>query len=180
MKKITLREKIRKWFYEEVLNSYLIEFHPSFLLIADRIKIKSDNLDKDLGNEYRRIMKVLSSQKFKKFFYQVADYKLNEKPLPEPKNNLWSKIKKFVAKQYLRFFNKELYKSLLRFKASTEVYRKLNAAADNYIANTSLDERGDRAVAVGILSEENRNVHKRMRNISNMRIAAIHEKNNVE
>jgi hypothetical protein len=162
------------------LNSYLIEFHPSFLLVADRIKIKKDDFDKESEKEYRRIMKVLNSQKFKRFFYQVVDYKLNEKPLPEPKNNLWSRIKKFVAKQYLRLFNKELYESLLRFKLLTEGYQKLNAAADDYIANTSLDERADRAVDVGISSKENRDAHKRMRNISNMRIAAIHEKNNVE
>lgn len=177
MKKITLKEKIRKWFYNDILNVYLIDFHPAFLSQVNQIKIKSDNQNNDTEKEYKRIMKVLNSQNFKKYFYQVADYKLNQIPVPEPQNNLWVKIKKFIAKQYLRFFNKELYKSLLRFKQLSKNYCKLQVDADDYIKNTTLDERANRAVDIGISTVKNRDAHKRMRNISNIRISAIHEKN---
>lgn len=179
MKKTTLNERFRKWFYNDVLNTYLIDFHPSFLLIADEIKEKKTILDKESENEYRRIMRVLNSQKFKKMFYRVVDYNLNEISTPKPQNNLWGKIKKFIAKQYLRFFDKELYGSLMRFKTLSGRYQKLNTAADDYISNTTLNERGDRAVVIGVSSKNNREAHKRMRNISNIRIAAIREKNAV-
>jgi len=93
-------------------------------------------------------------------------------------NTFYGKIKKFIAKQYLRFFRNELYSSLLRFKKISKGFSKLNNKANDYINMTSLDERAERAVVFGLGSRENSDAHIRMRNISNLRIAAIHKRNN--
>jgi len=187
MKKLKLGDRLRRWFYNDILNSYLNDFHPTFLYVADKIsvdggKFKNGNTEK----EYRRIMKTLQSQKFQKLFYRVAEIKL-EKELNltketklSPLNVFIGKLKKFVAKTYLRFFDKTLYDSLLRFKLLSGTFENLNEKADKYMADTTLDERADRAVALGIVKENKGEAQKRLRNIQKIRTNAIYELNKVE
>ena len=154
-KKISLK----KWFYNNILNRYLIEFHPNFILFADNLSIKTDNFsvaEKKRGKEYKRIMKILNSQKYKKFFYNSVNYDSSKGAAPfVPFKNTWyERLKKFIAKQYLRLFNRPLYKSLLIFKSLSSKFESLNTQINDYMYNTTIGERCLRAKELGIISEK--------------------------
>lgn len=153
------KRSLKKWFYDNILNRYLIEFHPSFILFADNLSFKTENFNKDEKNakEYKRIMKVLNSKKYRKHFYKIVNHNpLIGTPAFEPfKDNLREKFKRFVAKQYLRVFNKPLYKSLVSFRSLSTKLSKIDSQIDDYMNNTTVGERIKRAVDVGIISEDN-------------------------
>jgi hypothetical protein len=159
MKKKKKKFSLKKWFYNKILNRYLIEFHPQFILFADNLSIKTDGFsfnEKRAAKEYKRIMKVLNSPRYKKFFYNSVKYELSTGPAPfKPfKDTRFEKLKKFIAKQYLRLFNKKLYQSLEVFKSLSSKFETLNTQMDNYMKNTTVSERCLRAKELGIISEE--------------------------
>jgi len=166
MKKKTKKFSLKKWFYNKILNRYLIEFHPQFILFADNLSIKTENFsvaDK-AANEYRRIMKILNSQKYKRFFYNSVKYDLSKggseldpyrsAPFKPFKNTVLERLKRFIAEQYLRFFNKPLYRSLLIFKSLSSKYESLSTKIDEYMDTTTVKERLSRAKELGVLTED--------------------------
>lgn len=159
MKKKTKKRSLKKWFYNKILNRYLIEFHPQFILFADALSIKTDNfsvIEKKAAKEYKRIMKILNSQKYKKYFYNAVDYSRTQgaKPFTPFKDTLIERVKKFIAKQYLRLFNRPLYKSLLIFKSLSSKFELLNTQINDYMDSTTVEQRRMRAKELGIVSEE--------------------------
>lgn len=159
MEKKKRKFNLKRWFYYRILNRYLIEFHPQFILFADKLSLKTDNFsvtEKRAAKEYKRIMKVLNSQRYKKFFYNSVNYSLTTGPPPfKPfKDTLLERFKRFIAKQYLRLFNKKLYRSLQVFKSLSSKFETLDAQIDKYMNDTTVKERCLRAKELGIVSGE--------------------------
>lgn len=160
MKKKTKKRSLKKWFYDKILNRYLIEFHPQFILFADNLSVQTDNFsvtEKRAAKEYKRIMKILNSQKYKRYFYNAVKYTTTQGTAPfKPfENTLVEKIKKFVAKQYLRFFNKKLYRSLQMFRVTAVKFKQIDSQIDDYMKNTTIEQRIKRAIDVGMIQENN-------------------------
>ena len=159
MKKKRKKFSLKKWFYNKILNRYLIEFHPQFILFADTLSLKTDKFsvqEKRAAKEYRRIMKVLNSPRYQKYFYNAVNYSTTQgsKPFKPFENTLFEKVKRFIAKQYLRLFNKKLYKSLQIFKSLSVKLEKIDSQIDEYMGNTTVEQRRMRAKKIGIISEE--------------------------
>jgi hypothetical protein len=99
---------------------------------------------------------MLSSAKYKEFFYKTVNYSLNNKKIEiKPYGDtVLDRIYKFIAKSFLYLFDRKLYDSIkiyLKWKARLD---KINAKADEYIANTTVQQRIDRAVEIGLITKK--------------------------
>ena len=177
MKKLSLRN----WFYDKILNPYLHEYHPRFVqILKQKIKITYPN---DVAKKKEKeIMKVLQSKKYKKLFYKIVNHAYNDgleskyKPFG---NGIIDGLKKKIANLYLLLFNRELYNTLKRFKKISGEIINIDARIDNYMEQTTLDERADRALDFGVITKSNNEAQKRLRKIKTERVNSIVAHNNL-
>jgi hypothetical protein len=161
-RKLILKGKLKKWFNEKFLYRYLQGINESFIGFFTK---KHDYVFEDNGKylqDYKRIMKVLSSDKYKRFFYNVVNYNMAnykavipETPTIKPYGKSFSdRFKKFVAKTYIYFFRKELYDGINLFSKWKHKIKILNEKINNYMATTTVEERINRAIELKIITAD--------------------------
>jgi hypothetical protein len=197
-KKKGLKAKIKSWIFENFLQRYLISIDKMFIELFIKYNAKTPidkmfielfikynaktpvvKVESHADAEYKRIIKVLTSKKFNDYFYKVVKYDrhIAESLIKPYGKSLKDKIFTFIAEKYIYFFNKELHKSIQQFKRIRDSVVLLNTKIDKYMANTTLDERLNKAVSLGIIKLDNQKAIKRLHNIQAIGIAKIKERN---
>jgi hypothetical protein len=178
-----LKFKLKRWIYNILVKRYLLTVDASLLNLFsndERKKLDNSFFGSDRANKEReRIIKLLSSEKYKKFFFKAIRYDRNK---PEGKiepfsNKIWDKILKGISVAYLYLFNRELYERIQLFQKWTSKVSTIETQVNEYMATTTLDERADRGVMLGVIDENKGKAQKRMRNIQSLIVNKIHEKN---
>jgi len=183
MKKKSLAKRIKSWFFEKFLRRYLVSVDKMFieLFIKYDAKAPVKTYESQAEIAYKRIMRMLNSDKYRDYFYKVVQYDRHvAESLIKPYGNTWKdKVFAFIAEKYIRYFKRDLYKSIQQFKRIRDGIITLNSKIDEYMANTSTDERLERASTLGIIDDKRAEAQKRLHNIHAIRVNAIHELNKV-
>jgi hypothetical protein len=182
MKKRSLKKRMKSWFFEKFLQRYLVSVDKVFieLFIKYDEKAKTKTLVENRTTiEYGRIMKMLNSEKYKDFFYKVVDYDRHtaESLIKPYTNTLKDKIFSFIAQAYVYLFKRDLYKSIQQFKRIRDGVISLDKKVNEYMTNTTLNERLDKATALGIINGKSRTAQKRLRNMQAIGIDNIIKRN---
>lgn len=178
-KKRSLKARIKTWIFENFLQRYLVSVDKRFIKLFIKYDVKPLVIvESRAEQEYKRIMKVLNSSKFKDYFYKVVKYDIStaESLIKPYSNTLKDRIFSYIAKAYIYLFNREVYNDILMFQR----IGALDKDIDDYMANTTPAERLDRATAFGIVSNKKREAQRRTHNIHAIRVKAIHKTNKIE
>lgn len=176
MKKIKI--KLNKWFFNRFLKRHFATIDSKFLdLFTKQLKHTTVSFGNNQADKQQRIINVLSSKKYKKFFYTVVNREIND-PLPSTiikpyGNGIWDRISNFISIQYLRFFDKKQYKAILLFKKWKHKLSIMDGQIDKYMNDTSLLERSDRRLQYGIIDENRNEAINRLLNIKSKNISKI-------
>lgn len=177
MKLKSIKLRIKTWIFNTFLKRYLVSVDKRFieLFIVHATKKPRVVVETAANREYKRIMKVLSSQRFKDYFYKVVKYnRLSAESLIRPyTNKVKDKLFSFIARTYIFLFNKDLYNSIKQFNQIKTGILSLDKKIDSYMEKTTLDERADRALQLGIIADETRSAQKRLRKIQSSRVSKI-------
>lgn len=182
-KKRSLKAKIKAWIFEKFLQRYLVSVDKRFIELFIKYDVKPLVIvESRAEQEYKRIMKVLNSSKFKDYFYKVVKYdRSTAESLIKPySDTLIDRIFSFIAKAYIYLFNREVYNDILQFQRIRDGIVTLDKKIDDYMANTTPAERLDQATALGIISDKEREARRRTHNIHAIRVKSIHELNKAE
>ena len=178
MKKLKL--KIKRWFFNTFVKRCLVTLDASLLNLftkEEKNKLENSFFGSDRANKEReRIIKLLSSEKYKKFFFKAIRYDRNkpEVEIIQPfGDKIWDRIKHGIATAYLYLFDRNLYDSIQLFKKWRGKISIVESQVNDYMANTTLDERADRAIALGIVEEKKGIAQKRIRKIQSSRVDKI-------
>lgn len=147
-----LIKKIRKWFNKNFLSKYLVTYHPAFLNLVQEIEIKLN--DDKRQQKAKEIMKLISSSQYKRFFYRAVNYNPAVPDLPETPLKFSDRFKIFISKIHIFLFRRDIYRKLQSFKRISREFVDREAKIDDYMKQTTVSERMDRAVSLGIISEE--------------------------
>ena len=181
-----LTKKFKFWIFKTFLERYLVSVDEKFIefFIKNLEKKPIPKIESYAEREYTRIMKTLSSKKFRKHFYKVINYNMdynieNDVQLIKPYGvSLKDKIFSFIADKYLMFFNKKWYISIQKFKKFRDNCGTLDEKINMYMNNTTIEERLDRATMIfGIVNSEIREAEIMMRNIQSIKVSNIKESN---
>jgi hypothetical protein len=174
-----LKFKIKKWLFKTFVNRYLQTVDGTLLnLFSKEEKNKSNKsfFGSDRANKEReRIIKLLSSEKYKKFFFAAVKYDRNNPDVaikPYGKSII-DRIFKAISIAYLYLFNRDLFERIQIFQKWTSKVSTIETQVNNYIATTTLDERADRAIVLGVVEEEKGKAQKRLRKIQSSRVEKI-------
>ena len=175
MKKLKI--KINKWFFNTFVKRYLATVDPTLLSLFTK-KVKGDDIisPADRVNAENRIIKKLSSKKYKKFFHNAILYDRNKQHVEVIRpygNKIWDKIKHGITTAYLHYFDRNLYKSIQLYKKWNTKISTIETQIDTYMRTTSLNERVEKAIAFGVLEEKSGVAQKRMRNIKASKVIKI-------
>jgi hypothetical protein len=180
-RKLTLKGKLKKWFNDKFLHRYLQSIDANFInFFTKKHDYVFENNEKYL-QDYKRIMKVLSSDKYKRFFYKAINYNTAMPPVAiiEPYGKSFSdRIKNAIAKAYVYLFRKELYNAIKLFSKWKSKIKILDEKIDGYMATTTLDERLNRSKTFGIVTEKKVEAVKRLNKIKTKRVEKILENQN--
>ena len=177
MKKLKL--KIKKWFFNAFVKRYLATVDASLLNLFTKEEKQKLNISfgSDRANiERERILKMLSSKKYKEYFFKAVRYDRNKPELEVIQpfgNKIWDKIKNGVATAYLYLFDRKLYDTIQLFKKWGGKITTVDSQINEYMINTTLDERVDRAIVLGVVEEKRGVAQKRMRKIQASRVDKI-------
>lgn len=181
MKKLKL--KLKLWFFNTFVKRYLATVDSTLLSLFTKEDYERNKFSfgsERANAEYKRIIKMLSSKKYKEFFYKAIKHNLNE-PNPEViqpyGSKIWDRIKQAIATTYLYFFDRDLYNSIQLFKKWGSKISSVETQVNDYMATTTLDERADRATVLGVVEEKKATAQKRMRKIQESRVSKIKKKN---
>jgi len=147
-----LFKKIRKWFNKNFLSKYLITYHPAFLSLVEEIEIKLNDDRRD--KKAREIIKMINSSHYKRFFYRAVNYNPAIPELPETPLSFGDRFKIFVSKIHIFLFRRDIYKKLQLFKRISEEFIDREKKIDEYMKQTSVGERIERAIELGVISKE--------------------------
>ena len=147
-----LFKKIRKWFNKNFLSKYLVTYHPAFLNLVQEIEIKLN--DDRRQQKAKEIMKMISSSQYKRFFYRAVNYNPAIPELPETPFTFNDRFKIFVSKIHIFLFRRDIYRKLQTFKRISKEFIDRETKIDDYMKQTTVSERMERAVSLGIISEE--------------------------
>jgi len=151
-----LFKKIRKWFNKNFLSKYLVTYHPAFLTLVEEIEIKLNDDKRQL--KAKEIMKLISSSQYKRFFYRAVNYNPAVPELPETPLSFGDRFKIFVSKIHIFLFRRDIYKKLQLFKKISKKFLERERKIDEYISQTTVSDRIKRAVELGVISEESRDL----------------------
>jgi len=147
-----LFKKIRKWFNKNFLSKYLVTYHPAFLTLVEEIEIKLNEDRKQL--KAKEIMKLISSSQYKRFFYRAVNYNPAVPELPETPLSFGDRFKIFISKIHIFLFRRDIHKKLQTFKRISKEFIGREKKIDEYMEQTSVGERIERAIELGIISKE--------------------------
>jgi hypothetical protein len=136
---------------------YVNDCHPVFMQYLAVNNITTASVWNDArARRYKEIMKILDSDKYRKFFYNAVDYKRGElKPLPVKWYvRAFDKVIYNISKAYVFVFERELYKKIKTFEVVSAGVVSLTKRMDEYIAKTTPEQRLSRMHALGIISYE--------------------------
>lgn len=145
-------KKIRKWFNKNVLSKYLVTYHPAFLTLVNEIELKLN--DDKRQKKAKEIMKLINSSQYKRFFYRAVNYNPAIPELPELPVSFNDKFKIFISKIYIFLFRRDIYRKLQLFKKISKGFTEQEERINNYINQTNVGERIDRAVELGVISAD--------------------------
>lgn len=152
--------KLRRWLYSiprKLAGRYVEDCHPAFMQYLAVNNITTASIWHDArSRRYKEIMKILDSDKYRKFFYNAIDYKRGElKPLPVKWYvRAFDKVVYHLSKAYVFVFERELYKKIKNFEVVSAGVATLIKKMDEYIASTTSLQRLSRMQALGIISNE--------------------------
>lgn len=181
MKKRSLKAKTKSWFFEKFLQRYLVSVDKVFIELFVKYDEKAKPETLRAKTEYKRIMKMLNSEKYKDFFYKVVHYDRHtaESLIKPYTQTLKDRIFSFIAEAYIYLFKRDLYKSIQQFKSIRDNVISLDKKVNAYMAATTIDERADRAIQLGIIDEKKGMAQKRLRKIQAINVAAITKSNKI-
>jgi len=182
-KKRSLKAKIKAWIFEKFLQRYLVSVDKRFIELFIKYDVKPlVIIESRAEQEYKRIMKVLNSDKFKDYFYKFVKYdRSTAESLIKPySNTLKDRIFAYIAKAYIYLFNREAYNDILMFQRIRDGIVSLDKKIDDYMANTTPAERLDNATLLGVVTPKEREARRRTHNIHSIRVKAIRDQNKVE
>lgn len=154
--------KIKNWFKNiPVLLSkkFIGNFHPQFLELMQRSKfVLNHNIFQELSDKRaKEIIRMISSPKYKKYFYKAVGYNLQHpeeiKILKTKWEKILDKIEYFISKAYVFLFVREIYNNIKSFEKISKNIILLNSKIDEYFAKTTVIERLTRAYNIGIISK---------------------------
>jgi len=145
-------KRIRKWFNKNFLSKYLVTYHPAFLSLVEEIEIKLS--DDRRNKKAKEIMKMINSSQYKRFFYRAVNYNPAVPELPETPLSFGDRVKIFVSKIHIFLFRRDIYKKLQLFKRISEEFVEREKKINKYMKQTSVGERIERAVELGVISKE--------------------------
>jgi hypothetical protein len=177
--------KIKKWLFNNLVKRYLVTIDATLLnLFTKEKKIGNESYfshDKQ-NKEYKRIMKILDSKKYKNFFYKAVNYdrKNPEGETIKPYSQKFlDRILKGMSIGYLYLFDKKLYENIRLFKKWSGKVSTIDTQIDEYMSITSPDERVDRGIELGVINRDKGKAQKRLRKIQSSRVDKILASNRV-
>lgn len=145
-------KKIQKWFNKNFLSKYLVTYHPAFLSLVEEIEIK---LNDDIRNKKaKEIMKIINSSQYKRFFYNVVNYNPAIPELPKTPLSFGDRFKIFVSKIHIFLFRRDIHKKLQLFKRISLEFVEREKKINEYMKQTSVGERLERAIELGVISKD--------------------------
>ena len=149
-----LFKKIRKWYNKNFLSKYLVTYHPAFLSLVQELelKLKDDRKDK----KAKEIMKIINSSHYKRFFYRAVNYNPAIPELPETPLSFGDRFKIFVSKIHIFLFRRDIYEKLQLFRRISKEFVDREKKIDEYMKQTNVGERIERAMELGIIDEDTR------------------------
>jgi len=149
-----LFKKIRKWYNKNFLSKYLVTYHPAFLSLVQELelKLKDDRKDK----KAKEIMKIINSSHYKRFFYRAVNYNPAIPELPETPLSFGDRFKIFVSKIHIFLFRRDIYEKLQLFRRISKEFVDREKKIDEYMKQTNVGERIERAIELGIINEDTR------------------------
>jgi hypothetical protein len=145
-------KKIEKWFNKNFLSKYLVTYHPAFLTLIQEIEINLNNDRRE--KRAKEIMKLINSSQYKRFFYRAINYNPAIPELPETPLSFGVRVKIFVSKIHIFLFRRDIYKKLQLFKRISEEFVEREKKINEYMKQTSVRERIERAIELSIISKE--------------------------
>ena len=147
-------KRIQKWFNKNFLSKYLVTYHPAFLTLIEEIELK---LSDDIRNKKaKEIMKLINSSQYKRFFYRAVNYNPAVPEPPETPISFGDRFKIFISKIHIFLFRRDIYKKLQLFKKISAEFIEREKKIDEYMKQTNVGERIERAVELGIIDEDAR------------------------
>jgi hypothetical protein len=173
-----LKLKIKKWFLNTFVKRYLATIDASLLNLftkEEKAKLNVSFGSNRANIERERILKILSSKKYKDFFFKAVRYDRNkpEETIKPYGDGFLDKIFNVVSTIYLYLFDRKLYQSIQLFKKWRNKISTVDTQVNDYLSNTTLDERADRAIILGVVDEKSGTAQKRMRKIQSSRVDKI-------
>jgi len=149
-----LFKKIRKWFNKNFLSKYLVMYHPAFLNLVQELELKLNDDRKD--KKAKEIIKIINSSHYKRFFYRAVNYNPAIPELPETPLSFGDRFKIFVSKIHIFLFRRDIYKKLQLFKRISKEFIDREKKIDEYMKQTNVGERIERAIELGVIDEDTR------------------------
>lgn len=169
-----IRIRIKKWFFNAFLKRYLAGVDDSFINYFAFNFQKSFSAKDNTNKNYKRLIKELSSSKYKKYFYNAVNYtKPNKKRIMPYGKTFVDRLKSFIAKTYIFFYDRKLYRSIKTFKKWTSHIVSSDNAIDEYFAKTTYLERNDKRLEYGIINKINHDAIVRLGRIKTKRVLKI-------
>ena len=101
-------------------------------------------------------MKLINSSQYKRFFYRAVNYNPAVPELPETPISFGDRFKIFISKIHIFLFRRDIYKKLQLFKKISNEFIESEKKIDEYMKQTNVGERIERAVELGIIDEDAR------------------------
>jgi hypothetical protein len=184
VKRVSLIKKIKSWYKNlpsKFAKKYVGNMHPKFLELIEHSVFSNKNYYQEIRDKKAKaILELISSPRYKKFFYSIVGYRINQPAVKVPITwfeKLIDKIAYNLSKLYVRIFAKNLYLNIKLFEETSKNIISFNKKIDEYMANTTLDERIDRATEFGIISNDRRTAHRRLYNMQAIGAAKIRKRN---
>lgn len=138
---------------------YVNDIHPGFMMYLEKNNFLTASIWRDASaRKFKKIWKILDSDKYRKFFYKAINYNpaIKEKPIIDTRWHVvvYNKVTYFLSKAYVFLFERELYRKIKFFEKVSSEYADLSTRIDNYIASTTFEERLSRMHATGVLSDK--------------------------
>ena len=157
------KSRLFRWFANLSANlagRYINDCHPVFMQYLAVNNIATASVWNDARNRrFEEIWKLITSDKYKKYFYNAVDYnyKRGESPKPLPVKwyvRIFDKIVYNLSKAYVFLFERKLYRKIKTFERVSKGVVSLTKRMDEYIASTTSFQRLSRMQALGIISNE--------------------------
>jgi hypothetical protein len=162
LKPVKKPSKLRRWISginAKLAGRYVNDIHPGFMTYLEKNNFLTASIWRDACvKKYKKIWKILDSDKYRKFFYKAINYNpaVKEKPIIDTRWHVvtYNKITYFLSKAYVFLFERGLYRKIKFFEKVSSEYADLSTRIDKYIASTTFEERLSRMHATGVLSDK--------------------------